>query len=78
MAFVRVRAASGPRHEFDVAEAELAATPSAYEVLDATPVPAARPIVYVEADAPAEPSKKTRETKPRKAPPSDPPDPATE
>lgn len=47
MGFIRVRAAAGPRHEFDVAEAEVAATPTIYKVIDADPVSEARPPTYV-------------------------------
>lgn len=47
MAFIRVRAAEGALHEFDVAEAELRAYPDIYEVVDPTPVDEARPARYV-------------------------------
>lgn len=53
MGFIRVRAASGPQHEFDVAEAEHAAFPDLYEVVDPVPVNEARP-ARIAADEPAQ------------------------
>lgn len=50
MGFIRVRAAEGPRHEFDVAEAEYAATPDVYDLLDPVPVVEARSPRYVTAE----------------------------
>lgn len=47
MGFIRVRAVDGPLHEFDVSEAEYAATPDVYEVLDPEPVADARYPRYV-------------------------------
>lgn len=47
MGFIRVRAASGPLHEFDVSEAALAADPDAFKVLDKKPVEVSRPAKYI-------------------------------
>ena len=49
MGFIRVRAASGPAHEFDVSEDAYQAEPDLYEVLDSKPVDVSRPAVYVSA-----------------------------
>ncbi len=48
MGFIRVRGATpgDPLHEFDVPEAEAAASPGAYVVLDPEPVADARPAAY--------------------------------
>lgn len=54
MGFIRVRASKGPRHEFDAPEAVVAASPSAYVVLDRDPVTEARPARYVTRTAPEE------------------------
>lgn len=49
MGFIRVRGASAgdPLHEFDASEAEVAANPELYVVLDPKPVDEARPQKYV-------------------------------
>lgn len=49
MGFIRVRAASGPAHEFDVSEAAYKRNKSAYKVVDSKPVVTARPVKYVAA-----------------------------
>lgn len=64
MGFIRVRAAEGPLHEFDVAEAELAAFPDIYEVLDPQPVDEARPALCITDEPdPPEPKPKRPATK---------------
>ncbi|MWV50063.1 hypothetical protein GRS96_12365 [Rathayibacter sp. VKM Ac-2803] len=45
--FFRVRSSTGPRHEFDAPASDVRARPSAYVVLDETPVPRPRPPKYV-------------------------------
>ena len=49
MGFIRVRAAKGPAHEFDVAEETYAASPDVYEVIDKKPVRESRPATYITA-----------------------------
>lgn len=49
MGFLRVRAARGPLHEFDVSEEAYAADPDVYELLDPEPVAVSRPAFYVSA-----------------------------
>lgn len=44
MAFMRVRQAVGPAHEFDVAVATYDRNPDAYVVVDKTPVASPRPM----------------------------------
>jgi hypothetical protein len=66
MGFIRVRAAEGPRHEFDVAEAELAAFPDIYEVLDPEPVDEARAASYIVEDPPAPTPTRTPPKRPKK------------
>lgn len=66
MAFIRVRAAEGPLHEFDVAEAELAAFPDIYEVLDPEPVDEARPARYVAETAPPDVPPEPTRTAPKR------------
>ncbi|WP_433584550.1 hypothetical protein [Microbacterium hydrocarbonoxydans] len=68
MGFIRVRAATGPLHEFDVAEAELAAFPDIYEVLDPEPVDEARAASYVVEDPDPEPPAPTPTRTPPKRP----------
>ncbi len=46
MAFIRVRQATGPAHEFDIAEAAYARDKDAYEVIDKEPVDSPRPAKY--------------------------------
>ncbi|MDR6868451.1 hypothetical protein J2Y69_003067 [Microbacterium resistens] len=46
MGFIRVRAATGPRHEFDVPEVTYAADPGAYKVIDPEPVETARAATF--------------------------------
>lgn len=45
--FVRVRATSGPKHEFDAPLSSVDAWPDDYDVIDAEPVAEPRPVVYV-------------------------------
>lgn len=47
MGFIRVRAAQGPLHEFDVSESVVAADPNTYVVIDSKPVAESRPATYV-------------------------------
>lgn len=47
MPFIRVRAVSGPRHEFDVSQKELDRYPELYKVIDPKPVDESRPVRYV-------------------------------
>lgn len=47
MGFIRVRAATGPRHEFDIPEVTYAAKPAAYKVIDPDPVDTSRAPVVV-------------------------------
>ncbi len=47
MGFIRVRAAKGPRHEFDIPEVTYSARPDAYKVIDPEPVDKARAATFV-------------------------------
>lgn len=52
--FIRVRAVTGPLHEFDAPTGEVEANPELYKVLDETVVDAPRPPTYV-VDEPTKP-----------------------
>lgn len=52
MSFIRVRATSGPLHEFYAAADEVAVNPDLYHVLDREPVDIPGEVVYVETPAP--------------------------
>ncbi len=47
MGFIRVRAAVGPAHEFDISEEAYAADKDVYDVIDPKPVRDSRPATYV-------------------------------
>lgn len=49
--FIRVRAKSGPKHEFHAAAGEVAAHPELYVVIDKTPVATPDPPLYVAAES---------------------------
>lgn len=47
MGFIRVRARTGPRHEFDISEAQYNRDRKKFTVLDRKPVGEPRPVKYV-------------------------------
>lgn len=55
--FIRVRSASGPEHEFDVAEALVGQNPDAYVVVDPEPVETPRPTTYLDQPVEAKPAR---------------------
>ena len=63
--FLKVRAVSGPLHEFFAAAEEVEVNPDLYEVLDSEPVDYPGPVVYVvpEPALPREPIKSVGKTK---------------
>ncbi|MEO5920611.1 MAG: hypothetical protein ABIQ01_05650, partial [Pseudolysinimonas sp.] len=55
--FIRVRAADGPKHEFDAPLAEVDANPDLYVIVDKNPVTTPRDPLYVD-PAPKKPATK--------------------